>query len=111
MAGAIVGAVIGGRDNGASGSALGMGLAVAGNTLILSFGRTQEYEADRVGMILAARAGYDPRAAVGVWQRMGEQARSRGRAPEFLSTHPSEASRIREIEAHLPEALSYYQPR
>lgn len=103
---AAVGAVLGVRNER---SVIGSALGVASNTLILSFGRGQELEADRVGMILAAHAGYDPRAAIGVWERMAEAQRGRGRQPEFLSTHPTERSRIREIEMYLPEAQQYYK--
>ncbi|HKU94471.1 MAG TPA: M48 family metallopeptidase [Vineibacter sp.] len=109
LGGAILGAIIGGRDNRASGAAAGAGLAIAGNLVLLSFSRNQESEADRVGLILAAHAGYDPRAAVGLWERMRSAGDSRGgRPPEFLSTHPAEDTRIAEIRRHLPEALQYY---
>jgi len=106
--GAMLGAVLG---RSVTGGMIGSGLGLASNMLLMSFGRSQEYEADRVGMILAARAGYDPRASLGVWQRMAIESRQRGRPPEYLSTHPAEASRAREIEAHLPEALHYYKPQ
>jgi predicted Zn-dependent protease len=109
IAGAVVGAMIGRGDRG-TGAAVGAGLGIAGGVMLLSFSRDHEYEADRVGMILAAHAGYDPRAALTVWQRMGEAARGRGRPPEFLSSHPTESARLREIQAHLPEALQYYKP-
>jgi predicted Zn-dependent protease len=58
-----------------------------------------------------AKAGYDPRAARDLWQRMDEASRGASRPPEFLSTHPLPATRIRQIEAWLPEALGYYKPR
>lgn len=110
VGGAIAGAIIGGRNNRAAGAAAGAGLAIAGNVLLLSFSRTQESEADRVGLILAAHAGYDPRAAVGLWQRMRDSSRNRGgRPPEFLSTHPAEDTRIAEIRRHLPEAMRFYR--
>ncbi|HEX2890695.1 M48 family metallopeptidase [Vineibacter terrae] len=110
LGGAILGAIIGGRDDRASGAAAGAGLAIAGNLVLLDFSRTQESEADRVGLILAAHAGYDPRAAVGLWERMRSASNSRGgRPPELLSTHPAEETRIAEIRRHLPEALQYYQ--
>jgi predicted Zn-dependent protease len=60
-------------------------------------------------MILMAKAGYDPRAALDLWKRMGEAAKGQ-RPPEFLSTHPAEATRIQQIEGWLPEALTYYRP-
>jgi predicted Zn-dependent protease len=110
IAGAVVGAMIGGRNNAAAGAAIGTGLGVAGGVMLLSFSREHEHEADRVGMILAAHAGYDPRAALTVWQRMGEATRGRGRPPEFLSSHPTETARLRQLQSHMPEAMQYYKP-
>jgi metalloendopeptidase OMA1, mitochondrial len=78
---------------------------------LLAWGRTQESEADRVGLIYMAKAGYEPRAARDLWVRMAEASQGRQRPPEFLSTHPSEATRIRQIEGWIPEAMKYYQPR
>lgn len=84
--------------------ALGLGAQVG---VILPFGRQHESEADYIGLLLAAQAGYDPRAAVEVWQRMeklgGQQP------PEFLSTHPSHGTRIADLQAAMPEALGIYQ--
>src|SRR5687767_4513965 len=76
--------------------------------LILPYSRNQELEADSIGLINMAQAGYDPRAAIKLWQNM--QAAGE-RAPEFLSTHPAPESRIAALEAEMPEALSYYRPR
>lgn len=101
-----------GRDS-ASTQAL-LGALGAGATLgvILPFSRLQETEADRLGMTYMARAGYDPRAARDLWVRMAEASAKMGRStPEWMSTHPSNASRIRDIEAMLPEALAIYKPR
>ncbi len=85
----------------------GRALAGAGANLIsLKFGREDETEGDLVGMDLAARAGYDPRAGVALWQKMG--AVSKGAPPQWLSTHPSGKNRIAEISKHLPEALPLY---
>ena len=75
--------------------------------LTLQFGREDESESDLVGMELGARAGYDPRAAVTLWQKMG--AISKGAPPQWLSTHPSGATRIAEIEANLPRVMPLYQ--
>ena len=75
--------------------------------LTLQFSREDESESDLVGMDLAARAGYDPRAAVTLWQKMG--AASKGAPPQWLSTHPSGASRIAEIEANLPRVMPLYE--
>jgi predicted Zn-dependent protease len=88
------------------GSLLGAGAAVG---LILPWSREQESEADHLGLIFMAKAGYDPHAAVDLWRRMAEASRGRERPPEFLSTHPSDVTRIRQIEQWMPEALQYYQ--
>jgi predicted Zn-dependent protease len=75
---------------------------------LLHYSRAQETEADRLGLTFMAMAGYDPNSAVAFWQRMS--AKSGGNAPpEFLSTHPSDASRIREIQNRIPEAMKYYR--
>lgn len=84
------------------------GGALAQYGFILPFSRTHESEADHIGLLLAAQAGYDPHEAVHVWERM-EQL-SKGQPPEFLSTHPGHGTRIKQLEAWMPEALSYYHP-
>ena len=86
----------------------GAGLLV--NTLLLPWGRKQESEADHLGLIYMAKAGYDPHAARDLWIRMAEASKGRARPPEFLSTHPSEETRVRQIEGWLPEAMRSYQP-
>ena len=75
--------------------------------LTLEFSRSDESEADLVGMELAARAGYDPRAGVTLWQKMG--AASKGAPPQWLSTHPSGTTRIADIEANLPKVMPLYE--
>jgi len=77
--------------------------------VMLPYSRLQESEADHLGLIYMAMAGYDPHAAVELWQRMAE--RGGGGGPEILSTHPADESRIREIRKNLPEAMRYYQSR
>ncbi len=92
-----------------------LGLGNAGNSLLnmggqlltLRFSREDETEADIVGMDLAARAGYDPAAGVTLWQKM--MAASQGAPPQFLSTHPAGATRIRDIEAKLPKVEPLYR--
>jgi predicted Zn-dependent protease len=75
---------------------------------LLPFSRTQESEADHLGLIFMAMAGYDPDGAVTFWQRMAAQ--SGGNAPpEFMSTHPSDETRINKIQSELPEAKQYYK--
>ncbi len=75
--------------------------------LTLEFSRSDESEADLVGMELAARAGYDPRAGVTLWQKMG--AANKNAPPQWLSTHPSGSTRIADIEANLPRVMPLYQ--
>ena len=78
--------------------------------VILPWGRAQESEADRIGLILMAKAGYNPSSAVGFWERMSKIQQG-GKPPEFLSTHPSDETRINQIKQWLPEAQKYYQAR
>ena len=82
---------------------------VGGQLLTLRFGREDESEADLIGIDLAARAGYDPGAGVTLWQKMAEA--SKGAPPQFLSTHPSDATRIRQLNEYMAEAQPYYQGR
>ncbi len=77
------------------------------NLLMLKYGREDESESDLIGMELAARAGFDPRAGVSLWKKMG--AASKGAPPQFLSTHPSGPSRITDIEKNLPKVLPLYE--
>ncbi|WP_295764522.1 M48 family metallopeptidase [Undibacterium sp.] len=83
--------------------ALGGGVAKVG---MLKFSRDDETEADVVGLDIAARAGYDPRAGVALWQKMGMA--SKGAPPQWLSTHPAGSDRIAEIQRHLPEVMPLY---
>jgi len=77
------------------------------NLLSLNYSRSDETDADLVGLDIASRAGYDPRAGITLWQKMS--AASKGAPPQWLSTHPSGPSRIKEIERHLPDVLPLYQ--
>jgi predicted Zn-dependent protease len=76
-------------------------------TLTLPNSREHEREADRIGVELAARAGYDPRAAVTLWQKMGQAGG--GQPPEFLSTHPSTESRVRDLQGLAAQVLPLYE--
>lgn len=76
--------------------------------VLLPFSRVQESEADHLGIIFMAMAGYDPNLAVDFWQRM-LAANKGNEPPEFLSSHPSNQTRIDEIKKELPEALKYYK--
>ena len=80
--------------------------------VVLPFGRGQESEADRIGLILMAKAGYDPRVALKVWERMEKQDRAKGEGfpPEFLSTHPGYETRTRQLRSWIPEAMKHYRP-
>src|ERR1700730_504235 len=93
----------------AVGALLGAGASVG---VLLPWSRKQESEADHLGLILMAKAGYDPHAARDLWVRMAElSSKGSGKPPEFLSTHPSEPTRIAQIEAWMPEAMQHYTPR
>ena len=85
--------------------AYGLGVNMA---VILPWGRAQESEADHIGLILMAKAGYDPSVAVGFWERMSKLQQG-GKPPEFLSTHPSDETRIAQIKQWVPEAMTYYK--
>ncbi|NPA94584.1 MAG: M48 family metallopeptidase [Thermodesulfobacteria bacterium] len=77
--------------------------------VLLPYSRTQEYEADHLGLIFMAMAGYDPRGAITFWERMMKAGKGHPKPPEFLSTHPSDSARIQKIREYLPEALKYYR--
>ncbi|SHI39555.1 Peptidase family M48 [Cruoricaptor ignavus] len=81
---------------------------IGSQVVLLRYGRSQELEADQMGLYLMSMAGYDPREAVPFWQRM-EAASGGQRAPEFLSTHPNPGNRVKDIEKNLPRALEYYK--
>ena len=74
---------------------------------VLPYSRLQESEADHLGLIFMAMAGYDPNAAIEFWQRMSQNAGAK--PPEFLSTHPSDENRIQKIKSEIPEAMKYYK--
>jgi len=80
---------------------------VGGQLFILHYSRAQETEADRLGLTFMAMAGYDPHNALAFWQRMVAQGNGQ-QQPEFLSTHPADATRIANIQARIPEAMKYY---
>ena len=82
-------------------------LGASANLLTLKFSRDDETESDLVGLELMARAGYDPRAGITLWQKM--QAANKGAPPQWLSTHPAGDARIKEIQKHLPEVMPLYE--
>lgn len=101
----LIGALLGGGQNGqAIASLLGAGAQYG---ILLPYGRAQESEADLIGLDLMARAGFDPRASIQLWQNM---ARAGGNTPpEFLSTHPSGSTRIGDLSARMPQSLQLYE--
>jgi predicted Zn-dependent protease len=91
-------------------TALNIGYGAATTVgVILPFSRNQESEADRVGLILMAKAGYDPSKSVDFWKRMAAK-KGKKSPPEFLSTHPADKRRIEQIKQWIPEAKRYYRP-
>ena len=101
-------AVLGGMGVGSNTSSVIQAIAAQGfNFKNLSYSRSHESEADHMGLIFAAMAGYDPQVAVAFWQRMA--AASNNQRSEFLSDHPSDATRIKQIQGWMPEALKYYK--
>jgi predicted Zn-dependent protease len=108
----VVGAAAGASGGGgmlgqAAMAALGVGAQVG---VLLPFSRKHESEADYVGILLAADAGYDPRESIALWERMGRM--SGGGAPsEFMSTHPSHETRITQLKKWMPEAMAIYQTK
>ena len=103
-------AVLGGIGVGSNTTSIIQAIAAQGfNFKNLSYSRNHENEADHMGLIFAAQAGYDPQSAITFWQRMS--AASNNQTSEFLSDHPSDATRIKNIQGWMPEALKYYKPR
>jgi len=86
-------------------SAFGVGAQYG---ILLPYSRLHESEADHLGLLLMAMAGFDPNGAVGFWERMAAMKNSAG-VPQFLSSHPSDQNRIKNIKDQIPEALRYYQ--
>lgn len=87
-------------------AAYGLGSQVG---IALPYSRAHENEADKLGLIFMAMAGYDPHAAIEFWSRMAKMGGNK--PPEFLSTHPSDETRIKNMEEFLPEAMKYYNAR
>ena len=105
--GAVVGTVLGGSSQAiqeVAGTVFGLGSQLGA----LRYARTHEYEGDELGIIFMALAGYDPRTAIPFWQRMAQSSNG-NRVPELLSTHPSDANRIKRLQEIMPKALQYYK--
>ncbi len=106
--GQVAGAVLTGAGMGTNtASTLSTLYGLGSKMATLKYSRDNETEADHIGLIFAAMAGYDPNEAVTFWQRMA--ASSNNSTPAFLSTHPSDAQRVANIKKLLPEALKYYK--
>lgn len=105
--GTAVGAATGNKSA-ATQAIIGQLYGVGGQLALLKYSRAQESEADRLGLTFMAMAGYDPHEAVNFWQRMASQNKG-GTPPEFLSTHPSDATRIANLQTLIPEAMKYYK--
>ena len=114
-------AAIGGAASGVIDPQLAMGaMSAYGVGVSLPHNRRQESEADYIGLQLMAKAGYNPQEAIGFWERMSGCPRqmigrfcfrSKAARPEFLSTHPSDVTRIKQIEAWINDVMQYYQPQ
>jgi predicted Zn-dependent protease len=105
--GQVLGAVMQGRGNpqntAAVMQAFGIGTQLG---VMLPHSRTQEYEADHIGLVLAAKAGYNPQAALSFWKKFAQAGQS---SPEYFSTHPAPANRIQQINNLLPKVMPLYQ--
>ncbi len=107
ISGQVLGAVMQSQGNTAN-TAIAMQAFGIGTQLgvMLPHSRTQEYEADHIGLILAAKSGYDPRSALAFWEKFGASGET---PPEYLSTHPAPSNRIAEIKALLPKTIPMYE--
>lgn len=88
----------------------GQAYGLTTNLGMLKYSRVHETEADKMGLIFAAMGGYNPEVAIGFWQRMAAASASSAKPMELLSTHPSDATRIANLKAFMPEAKKYYKP-
>jgi predicted Zn-dependent protease len=79
---------------------------MVGRWIMLPHSRTQEYEADHIGLVLSAKAGYNPNAALSFWKKFSAQKSNR---PEYMSTHPTPAHRIEKIKELIPKVMPYYE--
>src|SRR5690606_33776980 len=103
--------VLGGATAGKSSIVQGLlnnAYGIGGQLALLKYSRNNESEADQLGLIFMAMAGYNPESAVGFWERMAS-AKAANSTPEFLSTHPSDARRINDIKKLIPTAMKYYK--
>jgi predicted Zn-dependent protease len=107
-----VGSAIGVAASGSSSALVNIinqSYGTVGQLALLKYSRAQETEADRLGLTFMAMAGYDPNSALNFWKRMSAKSGAQ-QQPEFLSTHPADATRISNIQNRIPEAMKYYKP-
>ncbi|WP_118196269.1 M48 family metallopeptidase [Albibacterium indicum] len=108
--GAVVGVASSGQSQ-ATQAVVNQLYGIGGQLALLNYSRNQESEADRMGLIFMAMAGYNPNEAAEFWTRMMDAKEGAGAPPEFLSSHPSDARRIKNIQKLIPEAMEYYKAR
>ena len=108
---AIIGIILSARTNGEidSRQVADGGMQLANWVFLLPYSRTLESEADHVGAILMAKAGYDPRKAITVWEKLEKAQKDLPKPPVFLSTHPPHADRIAYLQEVMPEIMQYYK--
>lgn len=110
QAAAVLGGVIGvASSNSKWAGIINNAYGIGGQLAMLKYSRSNESEADRLGLIFMAMAGYNPAESVKFWQRMANSKSKAGSPPEFLSTHPSDDRRVRDLEKLIPEAMQYYK--
>jgi len=108
-----VGLAVAGGRTGATYAPMAMAAMGAGASvgILLPMSRTQESEADHIGLVLMALAGYDPHEAIGLWERMRALSRGQKKQAEWLSTHPTDDTRLADIRHWVPQAMKYYRRR
>jgi predicted Zn-dependent protease len=99
------------RDNDTAAYAMGGAFVAYKGLLVTHYSRRDEYEADRVGMMYMAKAGYDPRAAINIWERAAAGGGNSGSPLDMLSTHPNDADRMQALQEQLPAAMAEYKRR
>ncbi len=109
IGGSVLSSVAQAKGMGNAASIIDMAAQIGFNFANLKYSRDNETEADRLGLIFAAMAGYDPQLAIPFWQRMAQQSGGSTKS-EIFSDHPSDEKRIAELQKRMPEALKYYVP-
>ena len=104
------GLIEGARFGVVMGLLIGAYMAGVNYGILMPMSRKQESEADHIGLVLMALAGYDPHAAITLWERLASLNKGK-KGPEWLSTHPTDDARIADLKNWLPDAMKYYRPR